>query len=129
MGEGGSKRPRVLLLEDEGGVALLIEDMLEELGCEVVESAARLSRAVEAARKTAIDLAVLDVNVGGETSFDFARQLGERGIPFLFSTGYGDGGIPDEFRDRPVVGKPFAMSDLRKALTEALEPRRDRQGN
>ena len=120
MSEEGASPLRVLLVEDEGGVALLIEDMLEELGCQVVASVAHLARAYEAARSLRLDLAVLDVNLRGQSSFDLARTLGELGVPFLFSTGYGNGGVPDEFQDRPVLAKPFNLSDLRQALAAAL---------
>lgn len=111
---------RVLLVEDEGGVALLIEDMLEDLGCEVVASAARLSRAYEALQSQPLDLVVLDVNVAGEASFDFARLLVERGIPFVFSTGYGGGGLPADFQNRPVLAKPFKLSDLHHVIAATL---------
>lgn len=111
---------RVLLVEDEGGVALLIEDMLEDLGCEVVASAARLSRAYEALRSQPIDLAVLDVNLAGEASFDLARMLVERNIPFVFSTGYGGGGLPADLQNQPVIAKPFNQSELQRVIAAAL---------
>lgn len=109
-------RLRVLLVEDEGGVALLIEDMLEQLGHEVIASVAHLSRAQRAIETATPDLAVLDVNVAGETSFDLARRLASLGIPFLFSTGYGDSGLPADLQDRPVLAKPFTLADLRNAI-------------
>lgn len=107
---------RVLLVEDEGGVALMIEDMLEILGCEVVGSAARLSRAYEALQSQHPELVVLDVNVAGETSFDFARTLVTSGVPFVFSTGYGVGGLPADLRNQPVLAKPFTLSDLHREV-------------
>lgn len=112
---------RVLLVEDEGGVALLLEDMLEELGCEVAASVARISRALEAVRSQSFDLAVLDVNVGGETSFDLARLLLDRGTPFLFSTGYGATGLPADLVSCPVLSKPFTMESLRRKIQECME--------
>ncbi|GGC69794.1 response regulator [Siccirubricoccus deserti] len=111
---------RVLLVEDEGGVALLIEDMLEELGCVMVASAARLGRAYEAVQSKVLDLVVLDVNVAGETSFDFARMLVARGTPFVFSTGYGVGGLPVDLQNQLVLAKPFSLSDLRRSIKAAL---------
>ena len=114
---------RVLLVEDEGGVALLLEDMLEDLGCRIAASVARLSRAVAAVQAEPPDLAVLDVNVAGETSFAFARALMDRGIPVIFSTGYGNGGLPADLRDRPVLTKPFTQADLNEAITAALGQR------
>lgn len=110
----------VLLVEDEGGVALLIEDMLEELGCEVVNSAARLSRAYEALDRNTPDIVVLDVNVAGETSFEFARMLVTRGIPFVFSTGYGSIGLPTDLQNCPILTKPFKISELRHVIATRL---------
>jgi CheY-like chemotaxis protein len=109
---------RVLLVEDEGGVALLLEGMLEDLGCEIVASVARLSHAFEAARTLSFDLAVLDVNVAGETSFDLARELVASGAPFVFSTGYGLAGLPDDLADQPVLSKPFTLVDLGAKLEQ-----------
>jgi len=114
-------RLRVLVVEDEGGVALLIEDMLEEIGCEVAASAARLARAYEAAQAETLDFAVLDVNVAGEVSFAFARTLVGRGVPFVFSTGYGNSGLPADLQNRPVLTKPFKLSELRQAMAAALQ--------
>jgi CheY-like chemotaxis protein len=111
---------RVFLVEDEGGVALLIEDMLEELGCEVVASAARLARAYDALESQALDVVVLDVNVAGEPSYDFARMLMERHIPFVFSTGYGADGLPADLRNQPVLAKPFKLTDLHRLIVSAL---------
>lgn len=112
---------RVLLVEDEGGVALLLENMLEELGCELVGSVARISRAMEAARSRPLDFAILDVNVAGETSFDLARSLRERGTPFVFSTGYGASGLPADLADCAVLAKPFTLDSLRRKMLETLE--------
>lgn len=112
----------VLLVEDEGGVALLLEDMLEELGCEVAASVARISRALEAVRSQSFDFAVLDVNVGGETSFDLARMLLERGTPVVFSTGYGATGLPADLASCPVVTKPFTLESLHRKIRECMDP-------
>lgn len=111
---------RVLLVEDEGGVALLIEEMLEELGCELVGSAALLPRAYQAVEAQPLDLVVLDVNLAGEPSFDFARMLIQRHIPFLFSTGYGGEGLPEDLRNQPVLAKPFKLDDLHRSIEATL---------
>ncbi|HYC97459.1 response regulator [Brevundimonas sp.] len=115
-------RVRVLLVEDEGGIALLLEDMLEELGCEIVASVARISGALDVAASQAFDLAVLDVNVAGETSFDLARLLLERGTPFVFSTGYGATGLPADLASCPVLSKPFTLENLRQKIRECMGP-------
>lgn len=111
---------RVLVVEDEGFVALMIEDMLEELGCEVAASVAQLASAREIAATAEIDLAILDVNLDGQPVFPVAEILRERQIPLVFSTGYGISGLPPEFSGHPVLGKPFSIGDLQRTMTLAL---------
>jgi CheY-like chemotaxis protein len=113
------RRLRILLVEDEMLVAMNIEDMLLELGHEVAGIASRLEPALALAREGRFDLAMLDVNLAGDRSFPVADLLIERGIPFLFATGYGLDGIDERYRDRPVLQKPFRARDLEAAL-EAL---------
>ena len=107
---------RVLVVEDEAAISLLLEDMLLDFGCEVIGPAARLSAALDAVAREQVDLAILDVNVAGEPIYPVAEALAERSIPFVFSTGYGSAGIRDAFRDRPVLQKPFAQHDLKQKL-------------
>ena len=80
---------RVLIVEDEMMVSMLIEDMLSDLGCIVVGPAARLDEAIELVNAGGIDCAVLDVNLGGQPIFPLADLLREKGRPFAFATGYG----------------------------------------
>ncbi|GAB0119724.1 response regulator [Acidisoma sp. 7E03] len=110
---------RILVVEDEMTIAFMIEDMLVELGHEVVELAMRLPEALKAAERPDIDLAILDVNLDGLRSFPVADVLIGRGIPFAFATGYGAAGLDAGYRDRPVLAKPFLLSDLKKLLTDA----------
>jgi CheY-like chemotaxis protein len=112
---------RILIVEDEAAISLLLEDMLLDFGCEVVGPAGRLSAALDLAAKETFDLAILDVNVAGEPIYPVAETLERRNVPFVFSTGYGSAGIKDAYRDRPVVQKPFAQSDLRQRLLSALQ--------
>lgn len=112
---------RVLLVEDEGAIAMLIEEMLEDLGCTVVASVAQLAKALQVANVVDVDLAILDVNLAGERVFPAARILRARNIPFLFSTGYGVSGLPAEFADCPVLHKPFAETDLQLKIALTLE--------
>jgi CheY-like chemotaxis protein len=126
--EERSERPlegrRVLLVEDETLVAMLLEDMLGDLGAEVVASASRVDRALQVIgeRSGEFDLAVIDVNLGGEQAFPVASALAERGVPFVFSTGYGNAGLPHPWRDRPTLSKPFTEEHVRAALAAALRP-------
>ena len=96
---------RILVVEDEAAISLLLEDMLLDFGCEVIGPAARLAAALDAVSKEQVDLAILDVNVAGEPIYPVAEALAQRSIPFVFSTGYGSAGIRDTFRDRPVPKK------------------------
>jgi CheY-like chemotaxis protein len=112
---------RILVVEDEAAISLLLEDMLLDFGCEVVGPAGRLAAALDMAAKESFDLAILDVNVAGEPIYPVAEALQARNVPFVFSTGYGSAGIKDDFRGRPVVQKPFAQSDLRQSMLSALQ--------
>jgi CheY-like chemotaxis protein len=107
---------RVLVVEDEAAISLLLEDMLLDFGCEVIGPAARLSAALDVVGREHIDLAILDVNVAGEPIYPVAEALVQRGVPFVFSTGYGSAGIKDVYRDKPVLQKPFAQHDLKQKL-------------
>ncbi|MDB5559865.1 MAG: hypothetical protein JWQ36_2799 [Enterovirga sp.] len=111
---------RVLVVEDEVAISLLLEDMLLEMGCEVVGPAGRLSAAAELAANEQLDIAVLDVNLAGQPIYPVAEALAARGVPFVFSTGYGSAGIDEPFRDRPVLQKPFAQNELERILRSAL---------
>jgi CheY-like chemotaxis protein len=109
---------RVLVVEDEMMVSMLIEDMLGELGCLVVGPASRLEDALALARDAEMDCAVLDVNLAGQPIFPLADLLRQRGLPFAFATGYGDAGVRDVDRGAPVLQKPFREGDLAKVLSE-----------
>jgi CheY-like chemotaxis protein len=111
---------RVFVVEDEFAVLLLVEDMLQELGCELAGTASRMPDALSMVERTEFDAAVLDVNINGETIGPVAEVLTARGTPIVFSTGYGRSGVDPRWRDRPVLQKPYRVEDLDKALREAL---------
>lgn len=113
--------PRVLVVEDEMTVAMLIEDMVAELAYEVAGVVTRLEDAMRLVDTETFDLAMLDVHLNGKTVFPFAAALKEREIPFLFATAYGPRGIPAEFQGHLVLQKPFGPVELRRALT-VLKP-------
>ena len=100
-------------------VAMNIEDMLLALGHEVTGIAGRVGAALALAEEGEFDLAMLDVNLAGETSFPVADLLRARGIPYVFATGYGIDGIREEYRSAPVLQKPFRSGDLAEALRGA----------
>jgi len=110
--------PRVLVVEDEMTVAMLIEDMVAELAYEVAAVVPRLEDAMRLLDSDSFDLAMLDVHLNGKTVFPFAAELQAREIPFLFSTAYGPRGIPEEFRSHLVLQKPFGPVELRRALMD-----------
>jgi DNA-binding response OmpR family regulator len=103
---------RVLVVEDTLLVAEMIEDELQEIGCDVVGPVPRLAQALALAKTERLDGALLDVNLAGEYTFPVAEVLTERNVPFAFLTGYGDAGLPPAFRSIPRLTKPFAFSDL-----------------
>ena len=96
---------------------MLVEDLLGDLGCHVVGPAASASEAVRAARGESFDFALLDVNLGdGQTSFETAEILRERGVPFAFVTGYGEQGVRADLRDAPVLAKPIDPRHLARVI-------------
>lgn len=112
------KGMRILLVEDEAMIAMLVEDMLLDGGAEVVGPAGGVKAALAAIDQNAdIDGALLDVNLGGEQSFEVADALAARNIPFVFVTGYGGAGVRDRYPNAPTLQKPFVTSDLERALT------------
>ena len=111
---------RILVVEDEPTIAMMIEDMLIDFGCRVVGPALRIPEARALARCETLDGALLDVNMGEGPSFDIARILRERHVPFCFATGYGASGILPEFEARPVLQKPFSHDALRAFLLRCL---------
>ena len=103
--------PTILVVEDEMLLMMTFEDMLIDFGCCVLK-AGRVAKAAQLAATAAIDGAILDVNVAGETVYPVADELRRRRIPFLFATGYGAGGLRADYRDWPTLGKPFRQRDL-----------------
>jgi DNA-binding response OmpR family regulator len=113
---------RVLVVEDEYLVAILIEEILESAGCIVRGPIPRVPAALDAVDHEDYDAAVLDVNLAGERINPVADALSHRKVPFLFVTGYGANALPSEYAQRPYVCKPFRMADLLGALSTLLKP-------
>ena len=110
---------KVLLIEDEAIIAMDLEDMLVGLGHQVVATAGRLDRATRLATDLAIDLAIVDVNLNGVQTYPVAEILSHRGVPFIFSTGYGTAGLNEEWRGKPTLQKPFQGRQLAAAIEHA----------
>ena len=111
---------RILVVEDEALIALMLEDMVEGMGCAVTALAPRVALGVAMADSGNFDVAILDVNVAGENVEPVAERLASRGVPFIFATGYGEAGVPLRYRDRPVVAKPFRSEQLEAAIQKAV---------
>jgi len=111
---------RVLVVEDEMMVLLNIESMLADLGCEAISVAATVEGALALVDAERFDCAMLDVNLGGQTSYSVADALVIRRIPFVFSTGYSDDRIAVRFGDRPALKKPYSDEELAAALARLL---------
>jgi CheY-like chemotaxis protein len=108
---------RIFLVEDEGPVAMLIEDMLDELGCRVVASAASVAEALSYVAQDEFDLALLDINVAGERIDPVVAVLQSRGIPIIFASGYGTAGLQRDWQDVPILQKPFRLQQLKELLS------------
>lgn len=113
---------RVLIVEDESLVAMLLEAVLGDLGCTVIGPESNIEDGLRVVTGgLQLDAALLDVNVAGQEVFPVAEALKARGIPFVFSTGYGESGLPEEWRGNPTVQKPFTDAAIRDALMDALK--------
>ena len=107
---------RILIVEDESLVAMMIEDMVIELGHTVAGVAARLREGLQMAEQGEIDFAILDVSLNGERSLPIAEALDARGVPYVFATGYGARGVDGAQRQALTLSKPFGIEDLRRVL-------------
>ena len=113
---------RVLVVEDEMMILMIIEDMLADLGCESVTAAATVDQALALIDAQVFDAAMLDMNLNGNKSHDVADALAARGVPFVFSTGYSALDMRDDYRDRPVLKKPFPYEELVEVFKRLLPP-------
>jgi CheY-like chemotaxis protein len=116
---------RILVVEDEMMVLMLIQDILADFGCEVIEAAATVEAALALLEADRFDLVVLDVNLSGERSFPVADVLTARAIPFAFATGYGAHGLLDGRTGPTVLKKPFRHADVGRVLSQLLTPLQD----
>jgi CheY-like chemotaxis protein len=113
---------RILVVEDEMMILANLEMALDEMGCTSISAAATIAEALALLDAKGFDAAMLDVNLHGEKSYAVADALARRGIPFVFSTGYGDHGDRADFADRPVLRKPYLRRDLVAALAALVAP-------
>lgn len=111
----------VFLVEDEVMIRMMVADMLEELGYRVAAEAGEISEALRLVPTTDFDLAILDVNVNGKVISPVAELITARHRPFIFATGYGSSGLPEEYRDRPALQKPFQLETLARMIDSTLK--------
>jgi CheY-like chemotaxis protein len=119
LSSGASKR--VLVVEDELMIRMLLQDMLTDLGYTLAGEAGRIDEALELAKRAQFDVAILDVNLNGQPISPVVEVLIERGLPFVFATGYGQRGVPEPYRRTPTLQKPFQVEALALAI-EAAAP-------
>ena len=120
MNDLAQARPRVLVVEDEYLIRMLLEDMLDELGYDLAAGVGTISEASEVATTGDFHAAILDVNLDGQEIYPVADILASRGLPFVFVTGYGERSLPDPHRGRPALQKPFQADQLKNALADLL---------
>ena len=111
---------RVFVVEDEALVAMNLEDMLMDLGCAIAGTAMQVEEAERMLGGLACDVAVLDVNLGGNMVFPLAERLRDRGIPIVFATGYGQEGLPEKWRGHAILQKPYTEEQVAEALMRAV---------
>ena len=114
---GGS----VFLVEDEVMIRMMVADMLEELGYRIAAEAGEITEAIKLAQAAEFDFAILDVNVNGKVISPVADLIKARNRPFIFATGYGSSGLPEEYRDRPALQKPFQLDTLARMIDSTLK--------
>lgn len=123
MADKSLKGLRVLLVEDQMIVAMQIEDILREAGCEVIGPIATPQSAITVAQSQPLDAAVLDINLDGEKIFPVAEELRRRGIPFILATGYSESTLPEQWREQPRLSKPFRREQLEQLLGSVVSRR------
>jgi DNA-binding response OmpR family regulator len=114
--------PRLLIVEDEYLIRMLLEDMLTDLGYAVAAAVGTIVEARELASNGDFSAAILDVNLDGQEIFPVAEILAERGLPFVFVTGYGESSLPPTYRNRPALQKPFQTERLKSTLAGLFAP-------
>jgi len=117
--------PRILVVEDETLIAFMIEQIVVDAGYEVVGPISRLAKGIEIAASQPLSGALLDVNLAGDLTWPLAHTLQDRGIPFVFMTGYAQRGfVPEEFADTPILSKPIEIGQIQAAMADMLKKRK-----
>ena len=120
MSDASRAVPRLLVVEDEYLIRMLLEDMLADLGYDVAAAVGTIAEASELAASGDFNAAILDVNLDGQEIYPVAEILAKRGLPFIFVTGYGKGSLSEPYSGRPALQKPFQAEQLKTALAGLL---------
>jgi CheY-like chemotaxis protein len=120
MSDSLNATPRLLVVEDEYLIRMLLEDMLGDLGYDLAAAVGTLAEASELAAHGDFNAAILDVNLDGQEIFPVADILAKRGLPFVFVTGYGERSLPAPYTDHPALQKPFQAEQLKKVVGDLL---------
>ena len=120
MTDSAKATPRILVVEDEYLIRMLLEDMLADLGYDIAGAVGTIAEASELAAKAEFNVAILDVNLDGQQIFPVADILANRGLPFIFVSGYGEDSLPAPYRGHPALQKPFQAEQLESALAGLL---------
>jgi CheY-like chemotaxis protein len=120
-GEDRLKGRRILVVEDSPVVGPFTAELLEELGCEVVGPAPNMAAARELLESDEkIDAAMMDVHIRGERVFPLCDAVADRGVPFVLTSGYADWQMPDKWKDRPRLLKPYTIDQVEEALLKLI---------
>ena len=119
--EPGLKGRRILVVEDSPVVGPFTVDILAELGCDVVGPAPNMAAARELVEAGEFDAAMVDIHIRGERVFPLCEMLAARHVPFLFTSGYADRGMPDKWQERPRLQKPYTVDQVEKALSALFD--------
>jgi DNA-binding response OmpR family regulator len=118
---------KVLIVEDEPLIAILLEDMMMDLGVQVTDRATTLDQAQAAAKRDGFDAAILDVNLHGRMSYPAAEELTRRGVPIIMVTGYARDGAPPTLANVVLIPKPYQTDQIAAALARVLGLRRSNE--
>ncbi len=102
-------------------VSLALHNIAIELGCTVVGTATRIPQALALLEGFPVDVAILDINLGGATADPIANAAVTRGVPIVFATGYGESGVPSHLQDWPVISKPYTIKNVERGILAALK--------
>jgi len=116
----GTDIPRILIVEDEAIIALMLQDMLEDSGFAVVGPATTVDEALTLSEAGNFDVAIIDVRLNGAFVYPVAERIRAAGRPFIFATGSGPEDLPPHFRATPVLRKPYAAAAVTEAVRAAL---------